>query len=171
MLKVLTPTFFSCNRNFSGQDTRFTKDNYICYCIRVGRTARAGRVGVSVSLAGEQERSLVKEIIKRAKNPVKNRIIPPDVIEKYNKKLQSLEPDVEKILQEEKNERELAKIENQANRAENLLKDVKDKNPRSWFQTTKERKVEKGKCYYFSLLHGSIMAIYNCELINDLVYL
>lgn len=112
------------------------------YIHRVGRTARAGRGGVSVSLAGEQERFLVKEIIKQAKNPVKNRIILPDIIEKYNKKLQSLETDVERILQEEKNEKELAKLENQANRVEKLLKDENDQ--RSWFQTKKERKKEKG---------------------------
>ncbi|XP_006618560.1 probable ATP-dependent RNA helicase DDX27 [Apis dorsata] len=114
------------------------------YIHRVGRTARAGRVGVSVSLAGEQERSLVKEIIKNAKNPVKNRIIPSDIIDKYYKKLQSLEPDVEKILEEERNERELAKIENQANRAEKLLKNESNKSiQRTWFQTQKERKEEK----------------------------
>ncbi|XP_076682047.1 dead-box helicase Rs1 [Andrena cerasifolii] len=116
------------------------------YIHRVGRTARAGRVGVSVSLAGEQERSLVKEIIKNAKNPVKNRIIPPDIVGKYNKRLQSLEADVENILEEERQERELAKIENQANRVERLLKDEKDTGEqRSWFQTQKERKEEKDK--------------------------
>lgn len=114
------------------------------YIHRVGRTARAGRGGVSVSLAGEQERSLVKDVIKQAKNPVKNRIIPPDIIEKYNKKLQSLEPDVEQILQEEANEKELAKIENQANRAEKLLKNEDDRDGRTWFQTKPERKREKG---------------------------
>ena len=116
------------------------------YIHRVGRTARAGRVGVSVSLAGEQERSLVKEIIKNAKNPVKNRIIPPDIVGKYNKRLQSLEADVENILEEERQERELAKIENQANRVERLLKDEKNTGEqRSWFQTQKERKEEKDK--------------------------
>ncbi|XP_003490948.1 probable ATP-dependent RNA helicase DDX27 [Bombus impatiens] len=116
------------------------------YIHRVGRTARAGRVGVSVSLAGEQERSLVKEIIKNAKNPVKNRIILPDIIDKYSKKLQSLETDVNKILEEERNERELAKIENQANRAEKLLKNESNKGTqRTWFQTQKERKEEKEK--------------------------
>ncbi|XP_015429519.1 PREDICTED: probable ATP-dependent RNA helicase DDX27 [Dufourea novaeangliae] len=116
------------------------------YIHRVGRTARAGRVGVSVSLAGEQERSLVKEIIKNAKNPVKNRIIPPDIIEKYNKRLQSLEPDIRKILEEERNEREIAKMENQANRVEKLLKNADNKNEqRSWFQTQKERKEEQEK--------------------------
>lgn len=87
----------------------------------------------------------MKEIIKQAKNPIKNRIIPPDIIEKYNKKLQSLEVDVERILQEEKNDKELAKIENQANRVEKLLKDEDTRDQRSWFQTKKERKKEKGK--------------------------
>lgn len=114
------------------------------YIHRVGRTARAGRVGVSVSLAGEEERVLVKKIIKNAKNPVKNRIIAPDIIEKYNKKLESLEPDVEKILQEQKMEKEIAKIENQTNRAEKLLQE--EEGPRrNWFQTSKERKLEKDK--------------------------
>ncbi|XP_070513500.1 probable ATP-dependent RNA helicase DDX27 isoform X2 [Cardiocondyla obscurior] len=114
------------------------------YIHRVGRTARAGRGGVSISLAGEQERLLVKKVIKQAKNPVKNRIILPDIIEKYNKKLQSLESDVEKILQEEKSERELAKVENQANRIEKILK-VENEEKRSWFQSKKERKKEKDK--------------------------
>ncbi|XP_051174595.1 probable ATP-dependent RNA helicase DDX27 [Leptopilina boulardi] len=112
------------------------------YIHRVGRTARAGRAGVSVSLAGEQERSLVKEVIKQARNPVKNRIIPPDIIEKYYKKLESFADDITRILDEEKHERELAKLENQANRMENLLKGSEGQT-RTWFQTKKERKDEK----------------------------
>lgn len=112
---------------------------------RVGRTARAGRVGVSVSLAGEQERVLVKEVIKQARNPVKNRIIPPDIIEKYNKRLEALEEDVERIFREEQEEKELAKVENQAKRAENMLKGDDDKSQRTWFQNDKERKDEKGE--------------------------
>ncbi|CAB0036770.1 unnamed protein product [Trichogramma brassicae] len=115
------------------------------YIHRVGRTARAGRGGVSVSLAGEQERQLVKEVIKQSKNPVKHRIIPPNIIDKYNKKLVSLEPDVEKILNEEREERELAKVENQANRIENMLKDEDNKDQRVWFQSQRERHMEKKK--------------------------
>lgn len=46
------------------------------YIHRVGRTARAGRAGVSVSLAGEAERKLVKQVVKKARNPVKSRLIP-----------------------------------------------------------------------------------------------
>lgn len=86
----------------------------------------------------------MKDVIKQAKNPVKNRIIPPDIIEKYNKKLESLEAKIEEILQEERNEKELAKTENQANRIENILKDEDNKDGRTWFQSKTERKKEKG---------------------------
>ena len=110
---------------------------------RVGRTARAGRSGVSVSLAGERERNLVKQIAKQTRNSVKLRVIPTDIIEKYRKKLISLEPDLHRINEEEKHEKELLAMEKQANRVENLLKKT-DNNQRSWFQTKKERKDEKG---------------------------
>lgn len=68
------------------------------YIHRVGRTARAGRSGVSVSLAGEAERKVVKEIVKRANNPVKARVIPNEILAKYKKKLTDLEKDVERVL-------------------------------------------------------------------------
>lgn len=64
------------------------------YIHRVGRTARAGRAGISVSLADERERKLVKDIIKSAETPVKNRIIPTEILDKYNKKMDALEPEI-----------------------------------------------------------------------------
>jgi superfamily II DNA/RNA helicase len=47
------------------------------YIHRCGRTARAGRSGVGVSLVGENDRKLMKQVAKSATNPVKARIIPP----------------------------------------------------------------------------------------------
>jgi ATP-dependent RNA helicase DDX27 len=41
------------------------------YIHRVGRTARAGKSGVSVTLVGEKHRHLMKEVVKRAKKNVK----------------------------------------------------------------------------------------------------
>ncbi|KAF4023732.1 hypothetical protein G4228_015023 [Cervus hanglu yarkandensis] len=55
----------------------FTMPNTIKHYVhRVGRTARAGRAGRSVSLVGEEERKMLKEIVKAAKAPVKARILP-----------------------------------------------------------------------------------------------
>uniref|UniRef100_A0A9L0R6U0 Probable ATP-dependent RNA helicase DDX27 n=1 Tax=Equus caballus TaxID=9796 RepID=A0A9L0R6U0_HORSE len=55
----------------------FTMPNTIKHYVhRVGRTARAGRAGRSVSLVGEEERKMLKEIVKTAKAPVKARILP-----------------------------------------------------------------------------------------------
>ncbi|KAJ6645228.1 putative ATP-dependent RNA helicase DDX27 [Pseudolycoriella hygida] len=112
------------------------------YIHRVGRTARAGRAGISVSLAGETERKIVKDIIKNAESAVKNRIIPPEIIEKYKNKLASLEPEIQKILDEEYAERQFAKLEMQINKTENSLKGLTAPQ-REWFQTMKQRKEEK----------------------------
>ncbi|XP_034250297.1 probable ATP-dependent RNA helicase DDX27 [Thrips palmi] len=114
------------------------------YIHRVGRTARAGRSGISVSLAGEYERLLVKDVIKNATTPVKNRIIPPEIIDKYRRKCQQVEGEIKRILQDEADEREINKLENKANKAEKLLFGEKSEK-RDWFQNKQEREDEKKK--------------------------
>ena len=66
---------------------------------------------------------MVKEIIKNARDPVKNRIIPQPILEKYSKKVAALAPQVLTVVQEEQAEREIASLENQANKLENKLKE------------------------------------------------
>ncbi|GAB1287229.1 Probable ATP-dependent RNA helicase DDX27 [Apodemus speciosus] len=126
----------------------FTMPNTIKHYVhRVGRTARAGRAGRSVSLVGEEERKMLKEIVKAAKAPVKARILPQDVILKFRDKIEKLEKDVYAVLQLEAEEKEMQQSEAQINTAKRLLskgKETADQEPeRSWFQTKEERKKEK----------------------------
>ncbi|EDW00783.1 probable ATP-dependent RNA helicase DDX27 [Drosophila grimshawi] len=114
------------------------------YIHRVGRTARAGRAGISVSLAGEKERKIVKDIIKNAESSVKNRIIPPEIIDKYRNKLTALEPEIQNILDEEQAERQLAKTEQQLSKTERKLLGQPNER-RTWFQTKQQRENEKAR--------------------------
>ncbi|XP_035200149.1 probable ATP-dependent RNA helicase DDX27 [Oxyura jamaicensis] len=117
------------------------------YVHRVGRTARAGRAGRSVSLVGEEERKMLKDIVKSAKTPVKARILPQDVILKFRERIENLEKDVYAVLCLEREEREMQQSEAQINRAKKQLEVGKETTneslERSWFQTREERKKEK----------------------------
>lgn len=87
------------------------------YIHRVGRTARAGNSGRAISLVGENDRWLVKEIVKSSVIPVKCRVIPQDVIEIYREKVGDLRGDVKAKLQEEDMEKEMNETEKEINRA------------------------------------------------------
>ncbi|XP_071959384.1 probable ATP-dependent RNA helicase DDX27 [Antedon mediterranea] len=124
----------------------FTMPNTLKHYVhRVGRTARAGRSGRSVTLVGEKERRLLKEIVKRAKQPVKSRVVPLDVIKKYSDKIEGMEDDVERVETMELEEKELRTSENQLNRAKALLDNDRneDKQKRVWFQNHKQRMQSK----------------------------
>ena len=83
-----------------------------------------GKAGRSVSFATEEQRKIVREIVQHARRPVKARVIPPAIIQKYVKRIASLEVDVTRILEEESAEKEIAKLENRANRMQNQLETV-----------------------------------------------
>ncbi|XP_008297305.1 putative ATP-dependent RNA helicase DDX27 isoform X2 [Stegastes partitus] len=111
------------------------------YVHRVGRTARAGRSGRSVSLVGESERKMLKEVVKAAKNSVKARVLPPEVVLKFRDLISKLEKDVEAVMKLEREERELAASEAKLSVAQKRLDgSASSQSQRVWFQTQQERK-------------------------------
>ncbi|XP_022082251.1 probable ATP-dependent RNA helicase DDX27 [Acanthaster planci] len=118
------------------------------YVHRVGRTARAGKSGRAVSLVGERERKLLKDIVKKANNPVKSRIVPQDVVQKYRDKIASLEEDIGEVMRLEEEEKEMRITELQMHKANAMLehqKEIFSRPKRTWFQTHKERVQEIDK--------------------------
>lgn len=72
---------------------------------------------------------------------MKSRIIPSKVIEKYATKITTIEPDVTRVVEEEKAEAEIAMLENRANRMQNEL--THGPNDRAWIDKTKKKAGKK----------------------------
>ena len=60
-----------------------------------------------MTLVGEGERRMLKELVKKAKVPAKSRVVPQDVVIRYRDKIRGLASDIKTILKEEKEEREV----------------------------------------------------------------
>ena len=81
------------------------------YLHRVGRTARAGKKGRSVTLVGEADRKMLKAAIKHSsggEDQIRHRQVPPEVVIKWVQKLDSLKQEISEVLVEEKEERQVS---------------------------------------------------------------
>ncbi|KAF9972945.1 nucleolar DEAD-box protein required for synthesis of 60S ribosomal subunit [Actinomortierella ambigua] len=118
--------------------------NYAIYQHRVGRTARAGRNGRAVTLAGEADRKLLKMAIKNAdKKLVKHRVIPQDVITRYRERVESMTEQVKEVMSEEKEEKALRQAEMEMRKSHNMLEheeEIYSRPAKTWFQTDAEKK-------------------------------
>ncbi|KAG9055772.1 nucleolar DEAD-box protein required for synthesis of 60S ribosomal subunit [Serendipita sp. 407] len=124
------------------------------YLHRVGRTARAGKRGRSVTLVGEADRKMLKAAIKHGtdEDKVRHRIVPPDAVEKWSTQLESLQDNVKHILEEEKESKHMRKAEMELQKGENLLKyeeEIHSRPARTWFQSSKEKLKSQGSEFMF----------------------
>ncbi|KAI0002090.1 P-loop containing nucleoside triphosphate hydrolase protein [Russula vinacea] len=114
------------------------------YLHRVGRTARAGRKGRSITLVGEADRKVLKAAIKRAagEDQVRHRTIPSEIVTKWSKKLESLKHEITGVLQDEKEEKQLRQAEMEVKKGQNMLEheaEIYARPARTWFQTGKDK--------------------------------
>ncbi|GMT26496.1 hypothetical protein PFISCL1PPCAC_17793 [Pristionchus fissidentatus] len=110
------------------------------YIHRVGRTARAGKAGRSISIVAEDDRKLLKEIVKsNADRAMKQRLVAPEVVQAYKDKIEALEESIEKIEEDEKVEKQLRIAEQEQKTVEQKLNGIKtEREGRVWFKKPTE---------------------------------
>lgn len=85
------------------------------------------------------------------------------MVNRYRDRILEMEEDIKTIQMEEKEEREMRAVENQANKAQRLLENGDDDPKRGWFQTHRQRMEEKGEIYLFL---KKIIKLYLFEIIS-----
>lgn len=121
------------------------------YLHRVGRTARAGAPGRSCTLAAEPDRKIVKAAVKAAKAQgakVVSRPVDAAEADKWQDRIDSSSFEIDSILDEEKEMKQMTDAERDVRRGENLIDheaEIKSRPKRTWFESEKEKKEARAK--------------------------
>jgi ATP-dependent RNA helicase DDX27 len=90
------------------------------YVHRVGRTARIGRDGLAVSLIGEGDRELMRNVIRQSRNPVGKRTVPEAAIEAARQMMEGAAEVVRQRLSQEREEVAIRIADREIDRARQL---------------------------------------------------
>ncbi|KAI4119454.1 MAG: hypothetical protein LQ338_007266 [Usnochroma carphineum] len=121
------------------------------YLHRVGRTARAGAPGRACTLAAEPDRKIVKAAVKAARAQgakVASRVVDTAEADKWQERIDSVSFEIDCILDEEKELKQMTDAERDVRRGENLIeheKEIKSRPKRTWFESEKEKKQARAK--------------------------
>lgn len=126
------------------------------YLHRIGRTARAGSLGRSVTFFEDGDRALLKQIVKKTGATLHSREVPAASVSSWQEKLEALETSVKRIKNEEIEETILRKAEMEAHKAENLMNhgdEIYGRPARTWFQSERQKKATS-KAIKIAVLDG-----------------
>ncbi|KAL8733127.1 MAG: hypothetical protein Q9166_002319 [cf. Caloplaca sp. 2 TL-2023] len=125
--------------------------NLNIYLHRVGRTARAGAPGRSCTLAAEPDRKVVKAAVKAARGQgakVVSRTVDSGVADEWQKQVDDLTSEIDAILEEEKELKQMGEAERDVRKAENVMEyenEIKARPKRTWFESEKEKQEARAK--------------------------
>ena len=122
------------------------------YIHRVGRTARAGSSGRSVTVVSDARRKVLKALLKggdasnlsdNGSQNILQRTVPTIVVSEYIEKIAGLEGEIADAMQNERENRQLDEAMMEAERAENLLlheDEINSRPSRAWYQSEGQKK-------------------------------
>lgn len=118
------------------------------YTHRVGRTARAGRKGRSITLVGEADRKMLKAVVKQSpEDQIRHRIIPTGAVSEMAERLEDMKDEIAEVLKEEREEKLLRQADMELRKGQNMVEhedEIFSRPARTWFQTEKEKIAAKG---------------------------
>ena len=119
------------------------------YVHRVGRTARAGCSGRSITLVTDSRRKIMKEILKSNELTTKaiteqtlTRTVPSTIIAHYISKIASIEKEIRDYVANEAMEARIDMVSREADKASNMIvyeDDIKNRPARTWFMSEEKK--------------------------------